>query len=302
MSAALETAHADQGECARLLLRTIQGRSGLVELRALGAPRAIRQWYDDPAQAAAHALDADPRLDVYVGAVARCTRASGRHALADHGRHVWADCDATSAIAALADFPVEPTFVIESGGVTAEGVPKLHAWWLTLERLTLATVEHVNRRLALALGADPHAVDPTRILRLPGTFNQKTGRPVRMIRLGDDRSVLDLDAALPELPHTMDTTAVRATRRASTWLHAIPATRYVAALSGREVGRDGKTLCPLHDERTPSLHAYAKPERGWFCFGCRRGGDIFTFAGLLWGLDTRRDFGVLNDRLAEALA
>jgi hypothetical protein len=67
----------------------------------------------------------------------------------------------------------------------------------------------------------------------------------------------------------------------------IPATVYSEALTGREVGRDSKVRCPFHDDHTPSLHAYNDPLQGWFCFGCGRGGDIYTFAGLLWEIEPR---------------
>jgi hypothetical protein len=43
----------------------------------------------------------------------------------------------------------------------------------------------------------------------------------------------------------------------------------------------------LHEDRTPSLHVYGDPERGWFCFGCGRGGSIYDFAALLFGRGTR---------------
>lgn len=35
-------------------------------------------------------------------------------------------------------------------------------------------------------------------------------------------------------------------------------------------------LCPLpdHDEKTPSFTVYEEDERGWYCYGCKRGGDV----------------------------
>lgn len=47
--------------------------------------------------------------------------------------------------------------------------------------------------------------------------------------------------------------------------------------------RGGKAwaCCPLHGERTPSLRLYEDAERGWYCWGCHRGGDaVALYAGL----------------------
>jgi DNA primase len=44
----------------------------------------------------------------------------------------------------------------------------------------------------------------------------------------------------------------------------------------RKAGRTYKGLCPFHSEKTPSFHV--DPDKGFFhCFGCGKGGDIFTF-------------------------
>jgi hypothetical protein len=34
---------------------------------------------------------------------------------------------------------------------------------------------------------------------------------------------------------------------------------------GSRVGRSRKVRCPLHEDRTASLHVYREPERGWYC-------------------------------------
>lgn len=55
-----------------------------------------------------------------------------------------------------------------------------------------------------------------------------------------------------------------------------------------------KGLCPFHQEKTPSF--YVDEEKGLFyCFGCKAGGDIFTFVQRAEGVDFK---GAL-ERLAE---
>lgn len=51
-------------------------------------------------------------------------------------------------------------------------------------------------------------------------------------------------------------------------------------------GRYFKGLCPFHTEKTPSFFVFPDNQR-WHCFGCNRGGDIFTFAMELEGMDFR---------------
>jgi hypothetical protein len=78
---------------------------------------------------------------------------------------------------------------------------------------------------------------------------------------------------------------------------------YVHALTGQRVGRSRKVSCPLHQDRTPSLHAYETAEQGWYCFGCGRGGSIYDLAAALYGLSPRgSDFARLRGLLHERFA
>ena len=48
----------------------------------------------------------------------------------------------------------------------------------------------------------------------------------------------------------------------------------------RKAGRRLGGLCPFHQERTPSFTV--DPEKGvWHCFGCKAGGDVFTFVEMV---------------------
>lgn len=68
----------------------------------------------------------------------------------------------------------------------------------------------------------------------------------------------------------------------------------------KRVGRNFKGLCPFHKERTPSF--YVSPERQMaYCFGCRKGGDIFSFVQEIEGLDFRGALELLADKIGVTL-
>jgi hypothetical protein len=88
--------------------------------------------------------------------------------------------------------------------------------------------------------------------------------------------------------------AAASERRRGDPLLRIPAVRYIEALTGRMPNRAGFVRCPFHNggrEAEPSLKLYGT---GWACWGCAPqpwqrpgarclGGDLYTFAALLWG-------------------
>lgn len=62
--------------------------------------------------------------------------------------------------------------------------------------------------------------------------------------------------------------------------------------------RGGSTLrarCPFHNEKTPSFHVSPTRE-GYHCFGCNKGGDIFTFVQEIEGVDFSEALKILATR------
>ena len=295
--------HADQLDVARLLLDCIRGSDAraLIEVRSFRHGRLFRRgFHDDARTARAEALAWSEHADVFVGCLPRFEHGNGTKSSLRYGRMLWADCDSAHAVERLERFAVPPTFVIESGGRDS-AVAKCHAWWMTREILSLDAIERVNERIASTLGSDAVVREAARVLRLPGTLHHKTqpARPVRCIDVADDVPIAALVAALPAAvaaPRSVPVPPLRLHPRSS--LNRIPATEYVPVLCRHGVGRNGKLHCPLpdHEDSTPSFQVYAD-EGGWYCFGCERGGDIFTLAALLWGLDPRADFPELRGTL-----
>jgi hypothetical protein len=87
--------------------------------------------------------------------------------------------------------------------------------------------------------------------------------------------------------------------------YSMEATRYIEALTGHEATHGRMFRCPFHadgQERTPSLHATDLIPARWYCHGCQRGGTIYDFAALLWGIEPRREgFALIHSRLADTL-
>jgi len=64
-------------------------------------------------------------------------------------------------------------------------------------------------------------------------------------------------------------------------------------VSLKKVGRTFVGLCPFHKDRKPSFTV--DPAKSlWHCFGCNRGGDVFTFLQELEGLSFRQALGELS--------
>jgi DNA primase len=58
--------------------------------------------------------------------------------------------------------------------------------------------------------------------------------------------------------------------------------------------RDWWGLCPFHEEKTPSFKVNEQ-QQVWYCFGCQRSGDIFTFVQEIEKVDFRGALELLAD-------
>jgi hypothetical protein len=275
----------------------------LLDLRWAGSSPGMGQRFlpaNAPEQAARLIAALAPRADVYLGVALRERREGGKRAIAG-SRLLFIECDRLPDERLASRLP--PTIEIASG--TAE---HRHLYW-RLDALTANDrVESANRRLAHALGGDPRSVDIARILRPPDTLNHKSDPPraVRLLALRQDAryTLAQLLDGLPPTPGARnDTPPPRIAIRTEldSRLRAIPAHDYVLALTGRAPDRQGKVLCPFHQEKYASLQLYR--DGSFYCFGCGRGGSIIDFAAALRGCGTRgEDFLALRAHLARRFA
>lgn len=297
-----------QHDARRLLLAAIAGcgrepASSFVELRFRRPGAPMRQAFIstcDVASVGARAAVLAQEHDVYAGCAPRGRRFGGADAV-ERVWMLWADLDGPDALERLAAFEPWPSIVVRSGSPGCA-----HAWWVLNQALSPAHARVALRRLAHHLDGDMAAAEPARILRLPGTLNFKSTPPssVTCTRLElDSYTARAIVGGLPDPPERRAPAPAAATPRPADHdaLLTIPASEYVPLLTGHQVGRDGKAICPLHDERTPSLHAYPD-DQGWWCYGCQRGGTIIDLGAAIYGIAPRgRGYHDIRRRLASDL-
>ena len=210
------------------------------------------------------------------------------------GSVVWVDLDEASADGLREIERLRPHLWVASGAGQ-------HLYWRLRDELEPAELEELNRRLCHRLGGDPACCEYGRIMRLPGTFNQKRGAvvpdparrpPPRAGRPGGGPG----GAARPR-PAAAGRTARadrgsgRDSRTSSRWSRRRPTSWRSARVRVSDGG--GLVRCPLpdHDDAYASCQVYAEAEQGWWCFGCQRGGRIYDLASLLaggaWGRELR---------------
>jgi DNA primase len=68
----------------------------------------------------------------------------------------------------------------------------------------------------------------------------------------------------------------------------------------KKAGRSYKGLCPFHQEKTPSFVVFPDSQN-FHCFGCGKGGDLFTFTMLAENIDFREALRELANRTGVVL-
>jgi DNA primase len=69
----------------------------------------------------------------------------------------------------------------------------------------------------------------------------------------------------------------------------------------KSAGSRHKGLCPFHNEKTPSFMV-SRDRGSWHCFGCGKGGDVFSFVQDMEGLSFVETLSLLADRTGVVLS
>ena len=233
---------------------------------------------------------ADRGEELFIAPAVRSHARGEKHAVA-HTRALWVDIDQPGQLhhlwALLAEKPCH--LLVESGGGGA------HAYWL-LDKPLPATdqnqpaglradpIERAHARIIHRLGvdghgrpnvADPACKDRSRLMRLGGSVNGKTGRP-----RADPRGRLPArplrDRAARRRPPRPDATRQRRDDIGRRVEHQDPYKRisppeYFEQLAGIQVPRGGLVRCPApwHEDQHPSCSVGTDSTSGWKCHALR---------------------------------
>jgi hypothetical protein len=225
------------------------------------------------------------------------------------GSVVWVDLDGADGNGLREIGRLKPHLWVASGAGQ-------HLYWRLADELPPVEVEELNRRLCHRLGGDPACCEYGRIMRLPGTFNQRRGQWCRIVRADRSRVPVEPEAIRAALPDPEPPRALSRNGRpaqgspmADDELQLIAPPVYFLALCGLRVQVGGGMVkCPLpdHDDAYASCQVFGEADQGWWCFGCARGGRIYDLASLMsggaWGRELRGEaFRSVKEMVAAAV-
>jgi RepB DNA-primase from phage plasmid len=275
------------------LVRATRRADGQLRMRSRHDPRAYLEAGDAHALCRLAGIARGRGEEVFATPLPRQRAEPGKRAVG-LGSVVWVDLDGASPDGLREIERHKPHLWVASGAGQ-------HLYWRLADELEPAAVEELNRRLCHRLGGDPACCEYGRIMRLPGTFNQKRGAWCRIVRADQARPPVDPEAIRAVLPDPEPPPAepsANGQRPGGGYpedeLALIAPPAYFLALCGVRVPDGGGMVrCPLpdHDDAYASCQVYAEADQGWWCFGCARGGRIYDLASLMsggaWGRELR---------------
>lgn len=260
------------------------------------------RWLD--ALAGLAARHASRGEEVCVAPAVRSERAAAKAHVA-HTNWLWVDIDGTEGLPAVRRFlSTKPAHLVTESA----GSGGLHCYWRMDVPLRADgdAIERAHERLIFALGytwkqgrpiptvADRACKDRSRVMRLAGTVNGKTGRHARVIWADFALAPWTLQGLVGDLADPPEPRRNR--RRPATPVghedpyKRIPPVDYFQRLAQIEVPARGLVSCPnpAHTDATPSCCVSADPGDGWCCHGCGAAGAIYDLASVLQGGPTGR--------------
>jgi hypothetical protein len=254
------------------------------------------------------ARHAQRRDEVFVAPATRHTPSGDKDAVTGT-RWLWVDIDHAGQLPVLWAFLAKRPchLLVQTGG--SGGV---HAYWkLTqplpatqpaISRELVEPIERAHLRLIYHLGtdpdgkpnvADPAVKDRSRVLRLAGTVNYKTGQHARILEADFHLPGYDIAGLVGDLPDpTPPGAAARSPRPRDPGAHRDPykqisPAEYFQKLAGIDIPRGGLVRCPApwHEDRHPSCSVGREPSQGWCCHAgsCGARGAIYDLASVLLG-------------------
>jgi hypothetical protein len=243
-------------------------------------------------------------VEVFAAPAVRREPRGDKHAVT-HTRALWVDVDQPGELPALWAFlATRPCHLL----IQTAGSGGAHAYWKLDQPLpaiqsldgngdVVEPIERAHLRLIHHLGvgadgkpnvADLACKDRSRVMRLAGSVNGKTGQHARILEADFRLPPYPIAALVGDLPDPIATGSSAGSRPRNRSHHEDPYKRisppeYFEALAGIEVPRGGLVRCPAHEDRHPSCSVGIDSGSGWCCHACGARGAIYDLASVLLG-------------------